>query len=334
MASISQRGDSWWARIRCLGQNLIKTFDTKEDAQRWADAEEARIRKGETALQVQNMPSSFTVPELFDRYSKEVSPSKGGARWEIIRLHKIGRDFPTMAAIDLDGATLAEWRDKRLCEVSPSSVNRELNLVSAVYTRAIKEWRLPVKVNPAHMIEWPKKPRPRRRRVPDNERADILAQLGWDGKRQPIEIKEWVAWSFCLALETMMRQGEILNLTWEHVHLDRKFCYLPKTKNGDDRKVPLSSLARSLFGLIEETAPCNRVVDVNAGTFGVYFRKALKDANVVDLHFHDTRREALTRTSKKITNIAELARASGHRGTASLMVYYEPDITEIADKLD
>ena len=54
----------------------------------------------------------------------------------------------------------------------------------------------------------------------------------------------------------------------------------------------------------------------------------------MDLHFHDARREALTRASKKITNVAELARESGHRGITSLMVYYAPDITDIAQKLD
>jgi hypothetical protein len=75
-----------------------------------------------------------------------------------------------------------------------------------------------------------------------------------------------------------------------------------------------------------------RVVPVEAGTFGVYFRKAVQAVGI-DLHFHDTRREALTRTAEKLTNVAELARASGHRGTRSLMVYYEPDVGDMADKL-
>jgi integrase len=333
MASITQRGEAWRARVRVRGQLLTRTFDTKSQAVAWADAEESRIRRGETAAQVTAMPSSLAVTALFDRYSKEISPEKGGARWEVIRLRAIGKAFPSMAAIDLDGAALAEWRDKRLREVSASSVNRELNLISAVYTRAIKEWRLPITVNPAHVIQWPKKPHPRRRRVPDQERADIIAQLGWDGAREPLEIKELVAWSFCVALETMMRQGEILNLTWGNVHIDRKFCHLPKTKNGHPRNVPLSSRAIALFRLLTEGAPGNRVVDVNPGTFGLYFRKAVKAAKIVDLHFHDARREALTQASKKITNVAELARASGHRGIASLMIYYEPDVTDIADKL-
>src|SRR5258707_15228771 len=60
---------------------------------------------------------------------------------------------------------------------------------------------------------------------------------------------------------------------------------------------------------------------------GCLFQTSSKAAGITNLRFHDTRREALTRASKKLTNIAELARASGHRGIASLMVYYAPDIT-------
>ena len=89
----------------------------------------------------------------------------------------------------------------------------------------------------------------------------------------------------------------------------------------------------ALLTMLETGLPEARVVPVNAGTFGAYFRKAVKAAGITDLHFHDTRREALTRTSKKLSNVAELARASGHRDLRSLMVYYEPDPTDLADKL-
>jgi integrase len=332
MASISRRGEAWRAMVRRRGQTLTRTFDTEAQAEAWAIAEEARIIGGATAAQIKKTPSGTTVASLFDRYAREVSPQKDGGRWEIIRLAKLAPAFP-MAAIELDGAAVAEWRDSRLREVSPSSVNRELNLISAVLTRAIKEWRLPLAANPVHMVARPRMPHARRRRVSGAERVAILERLGWDGASEPATLNQWVAWTFCVALETMMRQGELLRLTWEHVHLDRKFCHLPKTKNGHPRNVPLSSKAVALFNLLTVRDATDRVVPVSAGTFGIYFREAVKLAGIDDLHFHDSRREALTQASKKLSNVAELARASGHRTTRALMAYYEPDATDLADKL-
>lgn len=331
MATIEPRGAAWRARVRIKGQLLTKTVDTESEARSWAEAMEKRLKGGQTAQQVRDTPQTMTVSALFDRYAREVSIKKGGARWERLRLLLIAPNLPERV-LDVDGAALAEWRNDRLKKVSPSTVNRELNLISAVYTHAIKEWRLPMTANPAHAIKWPKKPAPRRRRVSDAERAAIIKQLEWDGISAPVITKQWVAWTFVLALETMMRQGEILNLTWGHIYA--RHCHLPKTKNGESRDVPLSRTAVALFAMLPRQADGNRVAPVEGGTLGVYFRRACAAAKISDLHFHDARREALTRASKKITNVAELARASGHKGTTSLMVYYHPSVEDMADKLD
>ena len=49
------------------------------------------------------------------------------------------------------------------------------------------------------------------------------------------------------AIETGMRRGEILGLQWEHVDLDRRIVYLPLTKNGISREVPLSTKAAQVL---------------------------------------------------------------------------------------
>lgn len=46
-----------------------------------------------------------------------------------------------------------------------------------------------------------------------------------------------------LALETAMRLGELLSLRWEHIKIEQRMAFLPHTKNGKSRKVPLSSVA-------------------------------------------------------------------------------------------
>jgi len=64
------------------------------------------------------------------------------------------------------------------------------------------------------------------------------------------------------------------------------------------------------------------------------FRRARDNCGIQDLHFHDTRREALTRLSKKVP-VEVLAKISGHRDLRILLnVYYRPDMADIAKMLD
>jgi integrase len=334
MATITQRGSAWRVQVRRKGVKAWQTFTTEAEAVAWGEAEEARITRGDPPPRIPAAPAEQSVAALFDRYAREISPNKRGERWEVIRLRKLAPDFQ-MAAATLDKETIAEWRDRRLQQVSASSVNRELTLISAVLTHAMQEWRLPLQANPVRLIRRPPMPEARTRRVSDDERATLMKALGWDGEHAPVTRKQWVAWGFCLELETMMRQGEIFRLTWQHIHLAKKFSHLPETKNGYKRDVPLSSRARALIALLPPGEGDEKVLPMNAGTYGVYFRAATKLAGIVDLHHHDARREALTRMAEKLPNVAELARASGHRGDLrSLMVYYHPSVTSTADKLD
>ena len=51
------------------------------------------------------------------------------------------------------------------------------------------------------------------------------------------------------------------------------------------------------------------------------------------LTFHDTRHEAITRLSKKLSAL-ELAAAVGHKNVNQLLTYYNESATDIAKKLD
>lgn len=331
MGTIEIRGATYRAKVRKRGQSIGRSFDTHAEAQAWIDRTEIRIDAGAKAAQLAKVPNNMTVAGLFDRYATEISPEKRGGRWEVIRLQALCRDkaFQTVAT-NIDGADLAEWRDRRLKVVKPSTINRELNLISAVFSRAIFEWRLPLAKNPVADMQRPPQPKHRTRRVSDDERAAIILELGWDGASTPTDLNEWTAFAFAFALETAMRQGEILSLRWKDVH-DR-YVHLPQTKNGEARNVPLSSKALALLGCLVAGQGMERVVQLEAGTCGAYFREAVRGAGIDDLHFHDARHEAITRFAARLS-IMELARVSGHRDTRMLLGYYHPDASDLAGKL-
>ena len=133
-----------------------------------------------------------------------------------------------------------------------------------------------------------------------------------------------------------MRAGEICALTWENVNLTARTAFLPITKNGHSRTVPLTQQAIRIIQHLPKSEQDNRVFGLNTSVLSSLFRKmkiksGLNDAN---LHFHDTRRDALTRLSKKV-EVMTLAKISGHRDIKILLnTYYAPDMADIAKMLD
>ena len=125
-------------------------------------------RAAAPARQAVALPPAVTVADLMSRYACEVSPTKAGKRWEVTRLRTWPETFPLFAGpvAELTPAALATWRDARLRSVKGSTVNRELNLVSAVCNKALREWRIPeLTINPVRAIQRPTNPRPRTRMI-------------------------------------------------------------------------------------------------------------------------------------------------------------------------
>lgn len=334
MASIIKRGRSWRAMIVRKGQRVSATFDTKAEAEDWALRSEAAIMSGVQAKAVAPMSATQSVIDLFRRYAAEVSPGKRGTRWEQIRIAAFCRSERFAVPIQLFSAIdMAGWRDDRLLEVAPSTINRDLNLISAIFNHAIKEWRLPIPSNPVHDIQRPRNPKARTRRVSQKERDAIADYLGWDCASTPSTQREWVAFAFFLALETAMRKGELLSMTWGDVHLHENYVHLSMTKNGEERDVPLSSTAKALFLLASPAQSNESVIPITSGYLDTTFRRATRDLGIKDLHFHDSRREAATRLSKKLSNVLELSAVTGHKSLDLLKIYYRPDPSDLAKKL-
>lgn len=312
MASISRQDGRWRARVTVEGKRVSKTFRTKAQAQAWASQVEQTGERYAAGMQ--------TLADAMKRYAREVSPTKKGERWEVIRLKRLrGHQMASKRLSRLTADDIATWRDERLAAVSPGSVNRELNLLSAVFEQARREWRW-IKTNPVRDVRRPKNPPPRDRRISEDEIDRICWALGYSGE---VETKQHqVAVLFLLAIETGMRLGEMVGIDRSDVH--PRHVRLNATKNGDPREVPLSVAARELIACAPFT--------VGRDVASTLFRKACRRAQVSDLTFHDTRHEAVSRLARKL-DVLDLARMIGHRDPKSLMIYYNATADEIAGRL-
>jgi integrase len=323
MASYRKTKHGWRVEI-CI--NRVRdsgTFDTKAAARAWADQREEQIRSGKAPGD-----DTRTVADIFDRYAREVSIKKRGRRWEEVRLLKLSRD--PLAAVRLSALTkydLIAWRDRQT--ISAGSILREMNLLNHAFFMAFDEWQW-LTHNPMEGVKRPPPPQARTRRPSPDEIDRIVLALGWWEGCQIKEHMQRVAVAYLFAIETGMRAGEICSLIPEHVDLKARVAHLPMTKNGLARDVPLSKRA---IQLLKQLQPWGETVfRVGVKTLDVLFRRARDACKIENLTFHDSRREAASRLSKKLHPL-ELARVLGHTDLDMLLVYYQENASEIAKKL-
>jgi len=330
MASVKKIGKSWVAQIRKRGVRKSASFSTKKEAVEWSIKIEAEIISGDRG----DIPDK-PFGALLQRYAEEVSVNKKGVRWERIRIAMFKRDPIALVGLPVLNSThVAEWRDRRLSQVSKDSVRREWSLMSHACTIAKKEWRW-LKVNPFTDVRKPAKSEPRSRRPTTEEIEAILYTLGYEHDSPPDTVTSRVGAMWLFAMETAIRAGEITKMTWDNVYMDQKYVHLPKTitKTGFARDVPLSAEARRILEQVRgyDEKLCFLV---NSAQQDVLFRRGRKKAGVEDLHFHDSRREALTRLAKKV-DVMNLAKISGHRDLTILQnTYYNPTIQDLVDLVD
>lgn len=236
MASFRKRGDTWRAEIALLGVRESATFPTRAEARAWAADRETAIRAGK-----RGGPARKPLREALARFEREVSPTHRGRRWEALRLRRMAQDRIAAALMaDLRPADFADWRDRRLREVSPPSVAREFNLLRSVLEVARREWGW-LTDNPMRDVRRPAGRPPRRRRVSPDEADRITMALGWDGVSPPQNASQRVAVAFLFAIETAMRAGEIVDLTWAKV--GEKSVTLPRTSTARvSAQLPLHAL--------------------------------------------------------------------------------------------
>lgn len=120
--------------------------------------------------------STHSFADVFDRYANEVSETKKGTQWEVVRLKMFARfSISAVRLVDLRRENFEHCMVERLASVKSSSVNRELNLMSHCLTQA-RRWRL-MSHNPMDDLKRPKDPAHRDRRVSDSEIEAVLLAL-------------------------------------------------------------------------------------------------------------------------------------------------------------
>ncbi|MGH6628019.1 MAG: tyrosine-type recombinase/integrase [Burkholderiaceae bacterium] len=318
----------WQIQIEVAGVRDSGTFQTKREAQAWAEARAVELR----SVRGGKVGTVKTLRDALRRYADEVTPHKRGWAKELIRLKafegEAHRALPVARQLsELTVGDVALWRDARLKMTARGSVLRDLTLLSSVFELARREWGW-VDVNVVRDVGKPANPDHRERIITGAEVRRMLRQLGYS-RATARSVSQAVAACFLVALATGMRAGELCGLRWDDVHAN--YCTLRTSKTGKGRDVPLPPGARAL---IERMRGWDEalVFGLSSQTLDALFRRARDRAGFSGFTFHDSRHTAATRLAQRL-HVLDLCKMFGWANTKRALTYYNPRASEIAARL-
>jgi len=325
MSSVRKRGKTWNAQVRVSGwRSFTKSFKSKSDANIWASELEQKLVSA--SIPNGSVSNKVLLRELFMKYADEVTPQHKGRIPETYRLNSIAQSW--IGGLNTKYLTkqhFIQYRDDRMNIVAASTVGSELSLIKRVLDTASKRWGYGIPYNPIKDIEFTRVSKTRTRRLETNEKERLLSAAC-------SQKNIYIAFIIEFAVETGMRRSEILKLRWRDIDFKNGFAFLYDTKNGEDRKVPLTKRCVRLLQKVPQSHV--KVFPITANCLRLAWGRARAKAEIKDLRFHDLRHEAISRFFEMGMSVPEVALISGHKDVRQLLRYTHLNPTNIFKKYE
>jgi integrase len=305
-----ERGD-WWIRWKCPHGHLHrKLVGPKSLAQR--ESEKHRIERPCPTRRPKPVP--HLLADVIDEYLKHNKSKRSwkdddrhGKRWK--------ERFRGRTLEEITTGELERIRTERVGTIKPATVNREFALLRRVFNVAIRDGK--TERNPVAKLGMLKEPSGRVRYLTDDEEKALMKALAADADRQRVTV----------LLQTGLRKSEFRGLRWKDIDLKAGVLTIPRSKNGETRHVPLTSVVRSIIGNLPR--PLNRSALVFPNGEGKrdlrwpekIFPKAVADAEIDDFRFHDLRHTFASRLAMENVDLLTIRDLGGWK-TLSMVQRY------------
>jgi integrase len=223
---------------------------------------------------------------------------------------------------EITASRISEYKAKRLAAVlkigggeiaaerrlTAAAVNRPLALLRHLLRLAHEEWEA---IHNVPRIRLEKEPQGRLRWLTQEE---ITRLLDAAAKSRNKELRAAVI----VALNTGLRRGEFLGLTWERVDLSRGVIRLELTKSGRRREVPMND---DSYRALVDIGPKASGRVFKTRYIQTAFNNAVAAAKLDDVNFHTLRHTFASWAVIRGVTLKELQELLGHASLAMTMRY-------------
>ena len=188
-----------------------------------------------------------TFAEFAQEYLEYAKQNKKSWDRDMYSLRKLVPFFGSYKLSEISPILIEKYKLKRKDIVSDRTVNIELVLLKRMFYLGISWNRC--ESNPMHKVSLFKQAEPKERILTQDEEKKLL-------DASPEHLRPIII----TALQTGMRYGEILNLTWDNVDLETGYIRIKESKSGKGRNIPINdTLEKTLLEQISKNFVSNSV---------------------------------------------------------------------------
>jgi integrase len=304
----------WWIRYFADGMKKREKVGRKQDAIDLYMQRKSEIRAG-AKLPPNLRHKGETLGVVIDLAIAWYKSHRPKSRSAIAHLRAIKEDLGHRVAVDLKPDDVDKWISAHK-DWTPATMNRYKASLGRALQLAVVSGTL--QRNVARLVTTRRENNTRVRWLKDDEEARIVEAIN---KNCPTQLA-----AFIVALHTGMRQSEQFSLLWDEIDFDRRKIFLYKTKNGSDREVPMSKTCHQVLTDLH-TKKKNAWV-FQATRYKVrlknprqWFETVLRDAGVIDFHWHDLRHTFCSRLVMKGVDLRTVMVLAGHKSISVTMRY-------------
>jgi len=323
----------YWMSYRIDGKRVFLSTETKNKKM----AEKIYAKKMTEIIEGKwSLPTELkrTIGEMIARYEIECMPmKKHPARDKSILKHFKAFFGEDRLLKDIEH-NLGDYEGFRAAKnAMPATISKELGLLKRMFNIAIKKWKW-LKENPVSYIEMPVVRNERTRYLSDNEYAELMKAV--DDPSSP----EWLKPVILMALNTGLRESNLLGLKWSQVNLFSKMVVIDKAemKNNDALSIPLTQEAMDIFIRRSKVRTDDLVFHDNGKEiYPVKLQRAMREickkAKIDDFRFHDLRHTFASYLRQQGVDLHFISKLLGHRDSRMTLRYAHLSVEHLRDAI-
>jgi integrase len=309
--ALYRRGRIWYVDYYAEEQRVQESTGTtnRREAEKFYALRRSEVERGVYAKRVK-----ISLMEFGECYLGYARTHKRSWKRDEQMLGQLQSFFGNADLGNITPLRIEGYQEKRVQGVCPATVNRELALLKHMFNLA-ERWSLHRGSNPVRLVKFLREDNLKFQTLSEEEERALLAQC-------PPYLQDMIVF----AINTGLRSGEIFNLKWEDIDLERRRLKVIVRKTRRPLELPLNEGALGVleawYGMKrgpfvffnQETG--DRFKDVKLG-----LKNACKRAGLSGITWHTFRHTFASRLTRSGVDIVTVKELLGHSSIVVTMRY-------------